>query len=583
MIVLGISGLPDAQKWLKEHYANIEPLDARICQGLDSAACIIVDGEIIAAASEERFNGVKGTGEFPRQAIDYCLRAAGIAEDEVDIIAHGFNYDACRRFFVSGADKAKFDAIYSSETVIRHFEQAGWSNVRVRFRATDHHYTHAVSAFVPSGFESALCIVADGMGETESVSIFSCRNGEFERLDTQTISSSPGIAYSICTRFLGFMFNSDEYKVMGLAAYGDSQKYSPFFHDFLRFDDETGQILVCWPQGALNSAEDGYPGALSWIQSSTRLASRHAAEEVTQDHADFAAALQKRFSEMLCNLALWWLRRSGHSRLCLAGGVFLNCRANQLIASLEEVEDIFIQPASGDDGSALGAALAHAHSYQTKASFFSPYLGPEYTDQEIQALIAEPQYKQLSFTTLGYTEEYFASAAQAIRDDLIIAWFSGRMEFGPRALGNRSILALPSGKEIKERINRTVKFREGFRPFAPAITDECLDTIFEVKHKSPYRYMLSTATVKASMANVVSGVRHADGTARTQLVTEQFNPVFYRLLKSVKHSTGHGCVVNTSFNVKGQPLIMDPRTALDTFMNTSLDRLYLQGVIVCKR
>lgn len=150
-------------------------------------------------------------------------------------------------------------------------------------------------------------------------------------------------------------------------------------------------------------------------------------------------------------------------------------------------------------------------------------------------------------------------------------------------MGNRSILALPSGKEIKERINRTVKFREGFRPFAPAVTDECLDTIFEVKHKCPYRYMLSTATVKTPMENVVSGVRHADGTARTQLVTEQFNPVFHRLLKSVKEATGHGCVVNTSFNVKGQPLIMDPRTALDTFMNTSLDRLYLQGVIVCKR
>lgn len=268
------------------------------------------------------------------------------------------------------------------------------------------------------------------------------------------------------------MFNSDEYKVMGLAAYGDSHKYAAFFEDFMRFDDETGQILVCWPQGTLNAAEEGYPGALFWIHSSTGLEPRHFADEVTQEHADFAASLQKRFSEMLCDLARWWLRRSGHSLLCLAGGVFLNCRANQLIASLEEVEDIFIQPASGDDGSALGAGLAHSHAYKTNDSFFSPYLGPEYTLQEIQDLIAEPQYKQLSFTTLGYTEEYFASAAQAIRDDFIIAWFSGRMEFGPRALGNRSILALPSGKEIKERINRTVKFREGFRPFAPAVTDE---------------------------------------------------------------------------------------------------------------
>ncbi|PHM61676.1 carbamoyltransferase family protein [Xenorhabdus ishibashii] len=583
MIVLGLSGLPQAQKWLTDSYPNINPLDTRICQGLDSAACIVVDGKIIAAAAEERFTGIKGTGQFPQEAIAYCLQSAGVTKDEVDIIAHGFNYNAYRRFFISPADKTMFDAVYRSETVISMLEQDGWTSVKKRFRPVDHHLAHAASAFFPSGFNSALCIVADGMGETESVSIFNCHDDKLERLSSQSISSSPGICYSICTRFLGFMFNSDEYKVMGLAAYGNPEKYSAFFEKFICFDDNNGQIVIRWPQGALKSAAEGYPHAMAWLQTSTGLTPCTSSDELSNSHTDFAAALQKRFAEIFCHLTSWWLSKTGHTHLCLAGGVFLNCRVNQQISTLPAVSDMFIQPASGDDGSALGAALACLKYDYKGERLFSPYLGPSYTDEDITAILKELKYKDLSVSHTGLSNQYFESAAQAIKDDLIIAWFNGRMEFGPRALGNRSILALPSGKNIKERINRTVKFREGFRPFAPAVTDECLEQIFDVKHLTPYYYMLSTTNVREGMVGAVSGVIHTDGTARTQVVSGRFNPVFYRLLQEVSKKTGYGCVVNTSFNVKGQPLILDPRTALETFMNTSLDKLYLQGFIVCKR
>ena len=277
-----------------------------------------------------------------------------------------------------------------------------------------------------------------------------------------------------------------------------------------------------------------------------------------------------------------WLERTGERNLCLAGGTFLNCKSNQSIADLPGVDAMFVQPASGDDGTALGAAWHVARGegggLAPVTGAFDPYLGPRYDPDEVRAALeARPD---LRWTHVGETAEYFAGAAADIAADRIVAWFSGRMEFGPRALGNRSILARPDGDRIKERINGAVKFREAFRPFAPAVLDEDVDRLFVTRGFEPDRYMLCTAQVRPEARTVVEGIVHADDSARIQTVRDDLAPGFARLLREVKARTGAGVVVNTSFNVKGQPLIMDPGTALDTFAGIALDRLYIEGYVV---
>ncbi|GAA3079828.1 carbamoyltransferase C-terminal domain-containing protein [Streptomyces olivoverticillatus] len=584
MIVLGLSGLPYAQDHLLKNTTDPHPLDERNVQGLDSAACLIVDGRIVAAASEERFDGDKGTGRFPVNAINYVLREAGIEKDQVQAIAHGFNYDRHRRLFAGSQDY--FDAVLSSSTMVESLQNAGWSDVRDRFHPVDHHLAHAASAYYPSGFDSALCIVSDGMGETESLSVYQARGGRIDKLHTQPVSQSLGLLYSICTRFLGFASNSDEYKVMGLAAYGDPEPYRELFETLVTFDDSTGSVQVNWPSGALRNPELGYPKAMEYLGGIAFPPATQNGEVITA-HADFAAALQARLTAMLTLLAGYWLERTGETSLCLAGGTFLNCKANQSICDLPAVERAFVQPASGDDGTALGAALEITQQLGTPyihgPEGFQPYTGPSYTADEVRRALEERAADgDIEWTYTGLTDDYFAAAARDLAQDRIISWFHGRMEFGPRALGNRSILGLPKGDRIKERINSLVKFREPFRPFAPAVLDEDRDRLFETRALAPTRYMLCTARVREGQRGAVSGIVHADGSARIQDVRKDFNGTFWSLLKAVQKETGTGCVVNTSFNVKGQPLIMDPRTAVDTFLRTSLDRLYIEGFIVQK-
>ncbi|GLX50948.1 carbamoyltransferase [Streptomyces hygroscopicus subsp. hygroscopicus] len=582
MIVLGLSGLPHAQDHLLANTADPHPLDVRNVQGLDSAACLMVDGRVVAAAAEERFDGDKGTGRFPAHAIDYVLRAGGIGRDQVHAIAHGFAYDRHRRVFAASRDY--FDSVLSGRTVIEALGESGWGDVAGRFHPVDHHVAHAASAYYPSGYDSALCVVSDGMGETESLSVYQARDGHLKKLHTQPISQSLGFLYSICTRFLGFASNSDEYKVMGLAAYGDPEPYRRFFERLVTFDDATGSVRVDWPNGALRAPESGYPRAMRYLEEAA-FPSPTQSGDVVPEHADFAAALQARLTEVLVSLVSHWLDRTGETSLCLAGGTFLNCKANQSICDLPAVERVFAQPASGDDGTALGAAAHVSHRegsrYVGDAGGFQPYTGPSYTADEVRDALVR-RAGGVDWTYVGLTPEYYAAAARDIAEDRIIAWFHGRMEFGPRALGNRSILGLPKGDRIKERINSLVKFREPFRPFAPAVLAEDRDRIFTTRAFAPTRYMLCTAGVREEQRDAVSGIVHADGTARIQDVREEYNSVFWSLLKAVKERTGTGCVVNTSFNVKGQPLIMDPSTAIDTFLRTSLDRLYIEGFVVRK-
>jgi carbamoyltransferase len=588
MIYLGLSGLPESQRRFHRTRSDIDPLDSRICQGLDSAAAIVVDGHLVAAASQERFDGDKGTGALPCDAIAYCLREAGVGAQDVDVVAHGFDYDRYRRAFVTSREY--FDEVLSSQTVRDALTGTGWPELAARVRPIEHHRTHALSAIVPSGFDRGLAVVSDGMGEIDSLSVYRFVRGErsdggnervdLEKLHTQPISASLGILYSIGTRFLGFQFNNDEYKVMGLAPYGDPERFREVFRTLTRFDADRGSVVIDWPAGALADAEAGYPHARALLEEQTFTPQRPDGS-IQRNEADFAAAMQECLTELLVALVGHWLERTGETALCLAGGTFLNCKSNQSIAALPGVERLFVQPASGDDGSAPGAAWAAAVEDGepcTTSGPFDPYLGPAYSREDVLAVLeARPD---LQWREVGTGPEYLAAAAEDIAADRIVAVFHGRMEFGPRALGNRSILARPDGERIKDRINGAVKFREAFRPFAPAVHVADRDRLFVTRGFDPDLYMLCTAQVRPEARATLSGIVHEDDSARIQTVTPELNPTFATLLDEVRTRTGAGVVVNTSFNVKGQPLIMDPATAVDTFSRIALDRLYIEGFVV---
>ena len=488
------------------------------------------------------------------------------------MVAHGFNYDKYRRFFHRTPDY--FRRALSGQTMVDALTGLGWQDVADRFRPVDHHLAHAASAYHLSSFEDALSIVSDGMGEVASLTISRCTPDGAEELHSQGLKTSLGLLYSILTRFLGYTLNSDEYRVMGLSAYGDPARFAPFFTEFLRHRD--GAVEVGWADGALERGGEGYPDAMAFLERSLGVSCRAPGTEVSGVHADVAAAFQDRFTAVLTHLARFWMVRTGADSLCLSGGTFLNCLANESIAGLPEVERLFIPPGAGDDGTAVGAAV---HVAGRPRRQFSVYLGPGYEPAEVAASLPAPPAAggALHWRYHGFTDDYIDLAARDLAADKIIAWFAGRMEFGPRALGNRSILALPAGVDIKDRLNKVVKLREGFRPFAPAVLDTDYDELFDNRPLASFAYMLCTARVRPGRAASISGAVHVDGTARVQIVRREDNELFWLLLNRVKEHTGLGCVINTSFNVKNQPIIMTPQGAVDGFTSMSLDRLYLEG------
>jgi carbamoyltransferase len=335
---------------------------------------------------------------------------------------------------------------------------------------------------------------------------------------------------------------------------------------------------VRWPKQALRRGEEGYPDAMRFLEDSLGVEQRDPADDVRDVHADIAASFQARFTEVLTETVDHWLGETGERSLCLSGGTFLNCVANQSISQLPRVERMFVPPAAGDDGTAIGAAL-YAGGRRLAAPY-TPYTGPSYPATAVERALTDVASEgagDLTWEHLGLSDEYVDAAARDIADDRIVAWFAGRMEFGPRALGNRSILALPGGRDIKDRLNHAVKLRESYRPFAPAILDTDYGEVFETPPLHPTKYMLCTATTRQHRIPEIAGAVHVDGSARVQVVTREDNELFWRLLTAVKQRTGLGCVINTSFNVKNQPVIMDPRTAVTSFRAMSLDRLYIEG------
>jgi carbamoyltransferase len=595
--ILGISGLENSIPFKRASLECLDEREYRISQGHDSAAALIVNGEIVAAAAEERFNRVKHSGDFPIGAINYCLKEGGVELKEIDEIAHGFNYSGLQGLFSMNSESLKlYDEVLSREALLKLARKHLPEYPVERIFQVSHHLAHAASAYFTSGWNECLVVVIDGMGEIDSGTAYHARDGVLRRIHHISAQDSIGIFYSLITLQLGFDFNSDEYKIMGLAPYGDPSRFRDFFSSnvLLRRD---GAISI--PVLRLNKT---YADRQSYLATRRNLAKhlideRHPDGDIDEIHRDIAAGLQDCLDNAMLHICDHLARKTGLRRLAMAGGVALNCSANGRLLRSGLFDEIYVQPAAGDDGTALGAALHRASRREEVKNrrMPVPFLGPAYSSNEIDCAI-ERVRDLVAVTEFASFADTCDKAASLIADGRVIAWYRGRMEFGPRALGHRSILADPSRPEMRDRINAMVKMREAFRPFAPAVTIEEAHKWFHLGHASSvpclgndhagktreFPYMLTTVDVREEHRSHLPAITHVNGSARLQTVSEADNRDFHSLLKAVGAVTGREMVLNTSFNVKGQPIVNTPTEALETFLSTGIDHLFIENRMISR-
>jgi carbamoyltransferase len=551
----------------------------------DAAACLLRDGEVVAAASEERFTRKKHDADFPMNAVRYCLEAGGIEMADLDHV--GF-YD--KPF-------TKFERIIETYLAvaprgIQSWVMAIplWLKEKIFMRKTiekkldgyegdilfsEHHESHAASAFYCSPFEEAAILTLDGVGEWATAAKGFGRGEEITLTHEIHFPHSLGLLYTAFTYYLGFKVNSGEYKVMGLAPYG-----KPVYFDLIM-----DRLIDVKADGSfkLNMDYFAYTHKLTMINKKFNglfgEPPRTPETWLNEREFDIAASIQKVTEEVVLRLCRSLHAETGLDNLCLAGGVALNCVANGKIIKQTPFKDIYVQPAAGDAGGALGVAQLIWHRYlgrERKHPLPDAYLGPEYSNEEIKAFLAEKgvPYRELDPETL------VSDVARLIDEKNVIGWFQGRMEFGPRALGGRSILGDARDPEMRNIVNRRIKFREGFRPFAPTVTLEGCPEWFELDQPSPY--MLLVADVREGK-RVIPSVTHVDNSARIQTVSEAENPLYHRLLKAFEARTGVPIIINTSFNVRGEPIVRTPADAYLCFMRTGMDYLAMGDFLLDKK
>ena len=584
MNVVGISGLHNSAAFKKKMMPDLAARQYRIAQGFDSAAALVVNNNIVAAAAEERFSRQKATGAFPHKAIQFCLEREGLSSKEVDYVAHSFEYEPYQSFFYENDfTRRQFDEVYSLDLQKQYLDDFfPSSDLSKKIVAVPHHVAHAASTFYPSGFDESLIFIVDGLGERHGISIGVGRDGKMELIEQIPALHSLGILYGLVTYHLGFYFNLDEYKVMGLAPYGNPKRYFNRFMEFVSLKaGGTFTISLLYENQTIQEKET-YEGSLRSL-CDVFGAARVPESELTQDHMDIAAAIQAVLQVCLLHVLKHYRKETGMKKVCMAGGVALNCTANGVLKRSNLFEDCFIQPAAGDDGTAIGAALyvQKKHSKNPSASKMNmPYWGPDYSNETIREVIqnnhtGDSKYYE-SFDLLAI------EVAQYIAEGKVIGWFQGRMEFGPRALGNRSILADPRNPIMQSHINKLIKQREEFRPFAPAVLSDQASEIFEIKEgdSSLFEYMLSVTSVRETYREKLPAITHVDGSARVQVVTEKHNARFWRLIAEFGKLAGISVILNTSFNVRGQPIVCTPQEAIETFFQADLDVLVLGDFLI---
>ena len=583
MNILGISGLENAAPFKKQHWPHLSQREYRIAQGYDAAAALIVDGSPVAAAAEERFDRRKHSANFPANAIRFCLERAGISLGDVDEIAHSFDYSPYRTLYSLDPLSAKlYREVYSKDALLGAVKREFPEFPAERVHQVNHHLAHAASAYYTSGWDDCLVVVADGMGEAHGTSIYRGSAGTLEPLANLSALDSIGILYSLVTLHLGFDFNSDEYKIMGLAPYGDPRRFRRFFDDIVEYLPNGAiriRILRC---DRTRDERETYTASRRYLQEHL-LPSRDPDDEINDDHRDAAAALQACLDRVMLHICGYFGGFTHSRRLAMAGGVALNCTANGHLLKSGRFDEIYIQPAAGDDGAALGAGLqraAQAGEIRNRR-LPTPYLGPSYSTAEISAAIAESS-DRVQIHRHSNFEETCAVAARLIAQGHVIAWYRGAMEYGPRALGHRSILADPGHPEMRDRINAMVKMREAFRPFAPAVSLEQVHRWFDVPALTELPYMTAIVDVREDCADQLPAITHVNRTARVQTVSRNDDAEFHALLQAVGRETGQEMVLNTSFNVKGQPIVNTPRQAIDTFLATGIEFLFLDNFSLCR-
>jgi len=583
----------------------------------DSAATIIEDGKIIAAAQEERFTRKKHDASFPTHAAKFCLDYAGFPIDELDAIVFYdkplLKFERLLETFYGFAPKGLSSFITFIPVWLREklflkrviFEELGkiqpFSKKQVKLLFPEHHLSHAASAFYPSPFEKAAILTLDGVGEWATASIGIGEGARIKILKELRFPHSVGLLYSAFTYWLGFRVNSGEYKLMGLAPYGIPG--SPTVARFI--DCIKTQLIDLKEDGSiwLNQHFFNYATGLRMVNKKKweelfGFPQRLPEAKVEQHHCDLALAIQKVTEEVVFKMAKEAKRLANSENLCLAGGVAVNCVANGKLLQSGLFKELFIQPAAGDAGGSLGAALAAFHLYfggkrepvGRGDGMQGAYLGPEFSALDIELTARRQKAKFEKFETFQPLAE---KVATLIAEGKVVGWFQGRMEFGPRALGNRSILGDARKGEMQKKLNLKIKYRESFRPFAPSVLAEEVQTFFDLNCHSPY--MLLVAKVKDERkANLpdnffalplmdrlyiersdIPAITHIDFSARVQTVHKETNERFWTLINSFKNQTGYGIVVNTSFNVRGEPIVCTPEDAYRCFMRTEMDYLVM--------
>jgi carbamoyltransferase len=579
--VVGISGFENSIPFKKAHWPGLEEREYRISQGHDSAAVLLVDGKIVAGAAEERFSRKKHTGDFPISAIHYCLATAGLKPHDIHAISHGFDYSPFRvAFSLDPTTAAQYKEVFSIEKLLSQVNHHLPGFPADRVHQVNHHVAHAASAYYTSGWDECLVIVIDGMGEAQSATVYHARNNNLEKLAEVSAKNSIGILYSIITLHLGFDFNSDEYKIMGLAPYGDPSRYRHFFEQAVELNNDGTMKIPILQLNNERMDRETYGATRRYLEEHL-IPHRTPDSDTSDDHRDVAASLQECLDKVMLHICGHFGRKTGLRKLAMAGGVALNCTANGRLLQSGIFDEIYVQPAAGDDGTALGAALwtASRDGSVKNYRFPVPFFGPEASQAEIDKALAETgnRIEVVRFSNLADT---CAEAAKLIKAGRVLGWYRGRMEFGPRALGHRSILADPGHPEMRDRINAMVKMREAFRPFAPAVSLEQVQDWFEVPRGLELPYMIMTADVRPEFRAKLPAITHVNGSARVQTVNKNDNLEFHTLLKAVGKETGREMVLNTSFNVKGQPIVNTPREAIDTFLGTGIEFLFLENTLV---
>jgi len=548
----------------------------------DAAACLLRNGEIIAAAEEERFTREKHDSEFPKRAISYCLKEGSIEAKDIDYI--GFYDKPLLKF-----ERILLTCLSTFPRSYRLFRNAIsiWIKRKLWIREIirkeldyknkiyfiEHHLSHAASSFLVSPFDRAATLTIDGVGEWVTTVCGKGVGNKIELIQELNFPHSLGLLYSAFTYYLGFEVNDGEYKVMGLAPYGKPIYYSKIVENLMDIRDDGSFKLNMkyfayhYSFASTNKEFDKLFGGVP----------RKPEGELTQRHKDVAASIQKAIEEIILRMLNHLYKNTGLKNLCLAGGVALNCVANGRILKEAPFKNLFIQPAAGDSGGAVGvAAYIYYSILKNKRKFVwqHTYWGPKFSEEEIKDYLEK---NNIPFKR--YQEkELFQEMAKLISEQKVIGWFQGRMEFGPRALGNRSILADARNKENWQKVNLKIKFRESFRPFAPTVLEEESNKYFDLNIPSPY--MLLVAQVKRTD---IPAVTHVNNSARIQTVNRKENHFYYDLIKEFQKLTGCSVIINTSFNIRGEPIVCNPYDAFLCFMKTGMDYLVLGNFVIAKK